>query len=215
MVAYYCGRQRPWLQERPQPTLKFGQKGKIALTQPANTRGDHLSGLVELKKEQDWTAQDWTSAGNVTYNLPTNQACLIQRHATGGNEMHSKSIRVAVLAGLFLATSVLFVAAQDHAMTMKEHQLTKKEVKALIVGAQTPEDHMKLASYFRGEAQRQEASAKYHDEMAELYKANRTAKVDMAKHCKYFADEARKAAEAANSMAGEHEKMAAEVRGNK
>jgi len=37
----------------------------------------------------------------------------------------------------------------------------------------------------------------------------------MAKHCKYFADEARKAAEAANSMADEYEKMAEQARGNK
>lgn len=129
--------------------------------------------------------------------------------------MKSKSIRVAVLAVLFLATSVMSVAAQDHAMNMKEHQLTKKEVKALIVSAKTPEDHMKLAAYFRDEAQRMKESAKYHDEMAELYKLNPPQKSEMAKHCKYFADEARKAAEAANSMADEHEKMAAQVRENK
>jgi hypothetical protein len=126
--------------------------------------------------------------------------------------MKSKSIRLTVLAVLMLATSALFVAAQDHAMSMKEHQLSKKEVKALIVSAKTPEDHMKLASYFRGEAQREQASAKYHDEMAELYKNNQSGKVDMVKHCKYFADEARKAAEAANSMAGEHDKMAEQAR---
>jgi thiamine biosynthesis lipoprotein ApbE len=129
--------------------------------------------------------------------------------------MKSKSIRLAVLAVLFLATSVLSVAAQDHATNVKERQLTKKEVKALVVNAKTPEDHMKLAAYFKGEAQRQEASAKYHDEMSELYKLNHPARIDMAKHCKDFADEARKAAEAANSMADEHEKMAAQVRENK
>jgi hypothetical protein len=129
--------------------------------------------------------------------------------------MKSKSIRMAVLAVLFLATTVLSVAAQDHAMSMKENQLTRKEVKALIVSAKTPEDHMKLAAYFRGEAKRQEAAAKYHDEMAELYKNNPAPKEEMAKHCKVFADEARKAAEAANSMADEHEKMAAQARENK
>jgi hypothetical protein len=129
--------------------------------------------------------------------------------------MKLKSIRVAVLAVLFIATSVLSVAAQDHVMNMQEHQLTNKEVKALIVSAKTPEDHMKLASYFKGEAQQLQAKVKYHDEMAELYKTNATGKTDMAKHCKYFADEARKAAEAANSLADEHEKMAEQARGNK
>lgn len=123
--------------------------------------------------------------------------------------MKSKSVRLAVLAVSFLATSVLSVAAQDHAMNMKEHQLSKKEVKALIVSAKTPEDDMKLALYFRGEAQQLQEKAKYHDEMAELYKNDQSGKIDMAKHCKYFADEARKAAEAANSMADEYEKMSA------
>jgi hypothetical protein len=129
--------------------------------------------------------------------------------------MNLKSIRMAVLAIFFLSTSVLFVSAQDHAMNMKDHQLTKNEVKTLIVSAKTAEDHTKLASYFRDEARRQEASAKYHDEMAELYKLNRTAKVDMVQHCKHFAAAAREAAEAANSMADEHEKLAVQLRPNK
>lgn len=120
--------------------------------------------------------------------------------------MKTKSIRLAVLALLFVATSVLFVAAQDHAM--KEHQLTQKEVKALIVSAKTPEDHMKLAAYYRGEAQRQEAKAKYHEEMGKLYATSSNEKHDMVAHCKHFAEEAKKAAEADNLLATEHEKMA-------
>lgn len=127
--------------------------------------------------------------------------------------MNSQLIRVAVLSTFFLASSVLFVAAQDH--TIKKHQLTQSEVKGLIVGAKTPEDHLKLASYFRGEAQHQDASAKYHDEMSELYKLNQSAHMDMVKHCKYFADAPRKAAESANGMAEEHEKMAAQLREHK
>jgi len=100
-------------------------------------------------------------------------------------------------------------------MNMKEHQLTKKEVKALIVSAKTPEDHLKLASYFRGEAKQQQDKAKYHEEMADLYKNNPTPRTQMSQHCRQFAEEARKAAEAANSMADEHEKMAAQARENK
>jgi len=123
----------------------------------------------------------------------------------------SHSIRVAVLAVFFLSTSVLFVAAQDHTMNMKEHQLTQKQLKALIVSAKTPEDHMKLAAYFKGEAQRQEASAKTHEEMANLYDS----KTEMAKHCKNLSEELKKAGESANSMAAEHEKMAAQLRENK
>jgi len=125
--------------------------------------------------------------------------------------MKSHSIRVAVLAVLFLSTSVLFSVAQDQAMNMKEHQLTKKEVKALIVNAKTPEDHMKLASYFKGEAQQQEASAKTHAEMAALYDP----KAEMSKHCKNLSESLKKAAASANSIAAEHEQMAAQLRQNK
>jgi hypothetical protein len=124
------------------------------------------------------------------------------------NQVNSHSIRVAALAVFFLSTSVLFVAAQDHSMNMKQHQLTQKQVKALIVSAKTSEDHMRLASYFRGEAQREQASAKTHEEMANLYDP----KTEMAKHCKNLSEELRKAGESASSMATEHEKMAASTR---
>lgn len=97
-------------------------------------------------------------------------------------------------------------------MNMKEHQLTHSEVKALIVSAKTPEDHLKLASYLRGEARWQDASAKYHEEMSPLYKSNQPAHIHMAKHCKYFADAARQAYKAADNMAEDHAKMAAQLR---
>jgi undecaprenyl pyrophosphate synthase len=124
--------------------------------------------------------------------------------------MRLKQVMLMTLGCLLLSMTTLSVASEHHG-----HQLTKNEVKALIVGAKTPDDHMKLASYYKSEAQQQEASAKYHDEMAELYKRNATGKTDMTQHCKQFADEARKAAEASNSMADEQEKIAKELGGNK
>jgi hypothetical protein len=129
--------------------------------------------------------------------------------------MKSHSGRVAVLALLFLSTSVLFAVAQDQAMNMKNHQLTKEEVKALIVSAKTPEDHIRLAMYFRGEAKRQEASVMYHEEMVELYENTPIADGEMAKHCKNLSESLKMAAEAANSVAIEHEGMAAQLRLNK
>jgi len=126
--------------------------------------------------------------------------------------MQSHSDRVAVLALLFLSASVLFAAPQDRPVNTKEHQLTKKEVKALIVSARTSEDHMKLALYFRGEAKQQEASVMYHEEMAELYESNPIAEGEMAKHCKSLSESLKMTAEAANSVAVEHERMAAQLR---
>lgn len=131
--------------------------------------------------------------------------------------MKSQAIRVALFSVVLLATSAFFASAAEQA---KEHQLTRQEVKALIVNAKTPEDNLKLASYYRDEARQQEAKAKYHDEMGELYRQHplpNEGKMPyrMADHCKSFADSARKAAEAANAMADEQEKLAAQLREQK
>jgi hypothetical protein len=116
--------------------------------------------------------------------------------------------------------SVLFVAAQEHNMQMKEHQhmqmkehqLTAKEAKALIVSAKTPEDHMKLAAYFRNEAQQLEEKAKYHKEMGKLYSNTPIAKTGMQQHCEDFAEQASQAAKSDYKLAAEHEKMAEAAR---
>jgi hypothetical protein len=47
--------------------------------------------------------------------------------------------------------------------------MSKKEVKALIQTAKTPEDHMKLARNYHYEANTLEAAAKDHDEMSTEY----------------------------------------------
>jgi hypothetical protein len=130
--------------------------------------------------------------------------------------MKSQSIRVAVLSMFLLASAVVFVSAAEKPGQPK---LTKKEVKALIVSAQTPEDHLKLAAYFQDEARQEESKAKYHDEMAELYRqhplpyeSKQPSSLRMQNHCNYFADEAREAAGNANAMADAHEKVAEQLR---
>ena len=90
-------------------------------------------------------------------------------------------------------------------------KLTPDEVKALIKNATTPEDHLKLAGFFRREEAQQMESAKTHDELSEVYqfsKAPTPAVADMQKHCKDFALAARNAASAARAMAEYHEEMA-------
>ena len=127
------------------------------------------------------------------------------------------SIRATVaLAAVFLW--ILGMVAQTN--TAKSNvRLTKREVKALVANAKTPEDHMKLARHFRQEADRLEAEAKDHDELAQEYRKNPSAmamKMPMsprsAEHCEYFAKSAREAAKAARELADSHEQMAKEVR---
>ncbi len=50
------------------------------------------------------------------------------------------------------------------------------------------------------------------DEMAKLYAKSSNAKRNMFEHCKQFADEARKAADADNQLAAEHEQMAEQAK---
>jgi len=48
--------------------------------------------------------------------------------------------------------------------------LTKKEARALEATANTPEEHMKLASYYREQARKLDEKVRYNEEMAEMYR---------------------------------------------
>lgn len=130
-----------------------------------------------------------------------------------------RPIRTAVaFASLTVFLGTLGVLAQTPGAE-SSGRLTKKDVKALVATAKTPEDHMKLARYFRQEADRLEADAKEHDELAQEYRKNPSPmamKVPMsgrsAEHCEYFAKSAREAAKAARELAASHEEMAKQAK---
>ena len=93
--------------------------------------------------------------------------------------------------------------------------LAKKELKSAIANAKTPEDHQRIAAYYKKEADRMLAQAKEHDELAAVYA--QTGNVYASKHpmsgltvehCKYFAEATRKAGQELLEMAKLHEEMA-------
>jgi hypothetical protein len=95
--------------------------------------------------------------------------------------------------------------------------LTKKEVKTLIQTAKAPEDHMKLAAYYRFQAKKLEAEAKDHEEMGEEYYKNPTAHVipkypTMGQHCRDLAYYYGQAAKKNADLATLHEQMAKNVK---
>src|SRR6266566_8742522 len=101
---------------------------------------------------------------------------------------------------VLLGAGTLFVAWA--AAEQAQPALTKNELKAAITNANTPQDHKRIAAYYKAEANRMTAEAREHDELAAAYaKAAdpHTSKHPMsgatADHCKYFADAARKAAQ--------------------
>jgi hypothetical protein len=93
--------------------------------------------------------------------------------------------------------------------------LAKKELKAAITNAKTPQDHQRIAAYYKRVADRMLAEAKEHDDLAAVYakapnahETKHPMSGGTADHCKYFADAARKAAQASQELAKLHEGMA-------
>ncbi|MDQ6664025.1 MAG: hypothetical protein M3Z23_06500 [Acidobacteriota bacterium] len=122
--------------------------------------------------------------------------------------MHKITRRCGSLLLLAVAAGLAFAAEPAPAMS-------KAEVKQLIVKASTPEDHHRLAAYFTQKADKMEAEAVEHEELAKEYAKNpgiHEMKHPMsgktAEHCKYFAQAARSAAAQDRALAAAHESMA-------
>ena len=79
---------------------------------------------------------------------------------------HRTRTAIALVA---LLTFLFGVAPQMKAAD----QLTKKQAKALAATAKTPADHMRLAAYYKLEADRLDAEAKDHDDLAQVYRLTR------------------------------------------
>jgi hypothetical protein len=146
--------------------------------------------------------------------------------------MKTQSFKAVILSSL-LATTSLFVVAQDQAsdvdklaqreaQTRVQSAIASKRVKALIASAKTPQDHLKLAAYFTQEADRLDADAKVHQELAEGYQQNPNTTgggkqsgtgsiFRTAEHCDSAAKSLRDAARSLREPAGEHQRMAKDV----
>lgn len=146
--------------------------------------------------------------------------------------MNTQSVKIVFFA-FSLATLSLFVVAQDQArsvdeLTQREAQArvesatTNKRVKALIAGAKAPEDHLKLAAYFNQEADRLDADAKGHADLAEVYRQNPNTTgggkqsgtgsiFRTAEHCDSAAKSLREAAKSLRGLAADHEQMAKDI----
>ena len=92
-------------------------------------------------------------------------------------------------------------------------KLTKSQVKALIVTAKTPADHMKLAKYYRYEAGMLQTEMNDHNEMAAAYDKNPSGHpvpkaMTLGDHCRNLVKGDMDAIKEANEMADMHEEMA-------
>jgi hypothetical protein len=114
----------------------------------------------------------------------------------------------SAFALLVLALSISLSPAP--AVGQSQRHLSHQQVKALVASAKSPNDHLRLAAYYRAEATRLRKESKDHQEEAAGY-ANRTIyepKGGWLQHCKSFADSFGQAADEADALAGAHQKMA-------
>jgi hypothetical protein len=109
--------------------------------------------------------------------------------------------------------SVMMAAAGTAAESPK--MLSNKEVKKLLATASTPEEHNKLAEHYRLKAEKFEAEANTHIEMAKLYRTRGgsagpkwPASTFTTKHCEDLAKDLQKAAKEARSLSAVHSEMA-------
>jgi len=129
---------------------------------------------------------------------------------------HANQILNRGLTTALVIVSFLTVAAGSAVAVEPKGALKPKEVKALVANAKSPADHLKLARHFTAMAEKHEAEAKEHDELAAEYSRNprmgAAGKTPMtgntAEHCKYYAEHCRNAAKQMRSMAMAHEEMA-------
>ncbi len=113
---------------------------------------------------------------------------------------------------LLIASLLMTMAGQA---TESAKLLSKKEVRNLIANANTPADHNKLANNYRLQAEKLDAEANEHAEMAKIYRERPSLAAskhpmgpDTAPHCEYWADSLRKAAVEARALSTAHADMA-------
>jgi hypothetical protein len=126
--------------------------------------------------------------------------------------IHIRALAIGVFA---LFTFAGAAAAQSDAGKNPE-LLTPKQVRELVANAKTPADHLKLSRHFFALADKYEADATEHRELAAVYRKAPTASEtkrpgvpDTAAHCDRFAELAADAAKVGRSLATAHVGMAA------
>ena len=118
-----------------------------------------------------------------------------------------------------LALVTLVLAPLGARAAQPSVRMNKKQLKTLIADAKTSDDHMRLAAYYRGEADRLKAQQKEHEEeAAEYYKDPSRHPVPkyptLGQHCRDLAYYYGKGAESALALASAHERMASIARGD-
>lgn len=119
---------------------------------------------------------------------------------------------VAVAVGIFPTSG-----NSQKATAQQEQKLSKKELRGLIANARSPEDHERIATYYRAKAERLTAMQRDHEEELAAYLKNPSSHPSpkwptLDQHCRQLAYYYGKAAEKALALANLHDRMATAIR---
>lgn len=124
---------------------------------------------------------------------------------------NQKRLQALLALGGLLLCVVLFASSPSVGQQQKG-KLSKVELKTLIAAAKTPEDHLRIAAYYRAQANEYLARQKEHLADEEEYNSNpqkySTKYPTPAQHCRDWAYNDGQSAEKALALAEMHEAMA-------
>lgn len=125
---------------------------------------------------------------------------------------NQKLIYALALGSIILCT---VLSGPSPAAGQQQKKMSNKELKSLIATAKTPEDHLRLAAYYRAQANDYLARQKQHEADAEMYESNPRqypSKYPTAgQHCRDWARNDGESAKQALTLAEMHEAMAREA----
>ena len=114
-----------------------------------------------------------------------------------------------------LMASALVLGSAFPASAVEPVKMSAKQVRELVLNAKTPADHLKLAAWYKDEADRMDAEAADHETLVDIYRKHPAvlgSKSNVpisgsAMHCTNLATSLRGAAKEYRELASEHEMM--------
>lgn len=124
----------------------------------------------------------------------------------------------SLVSALLMAALFTLPFASVYTVAQVQKVPTKKDLKVLLKTAKEPQEHLRIAAYYRQEAAHKRAEAKEHADLAAIYEKDKPFAAMEAKygkafepgasHCKTFAALAANQAKEADALAALHEEMA-------
>ncbi len=118
------------------------------------------------------------------------------------------------IAAVAIAMGTFPASGNPQTATVQQAQkLSKKELRVLIANARTPEDHERIATHYRAEAERLRTKQREHEEELAAYLKNPSSHPSpkwptLDQHCRQLAYYYGKASEKALALADLHDQMA-------